>query len=72
MKSKLLTNKLEELIALARVESETNVAIILLALNSARELNDEDDLALIVQDFVREVLLPRVEDRIIAKKIALN
>lgn len=72
MKSKLITKKLEELIALAKVEDEPNVQIIIYALLGAREAKDDGLLASLVQTIITEVLMPNADAKLIAKKIAEN
>ncbi len=59
-KSELITKKLEELTELARVEGEPNVQAILLSLNGARISGDDGLLCANVQEFTRDVLLPRL------------
>ena len=57
MASKLITNKIEELIILSQIEGEQAVQCILNAVLGAREMGDENLLANNVTIFVKEKLL---------------
>lgn len=61
MNSKLITEKIEQLIELAKLEDEPNVQIVLLALAAARETKDDGMLAGKVQEYVKDVLLPNAK-----------
>lgn len=61
--SELITNKLQELIALAKAEGEPNVQIVLFALCGARESGDCHILAEMTQAIVKEVLIPRLDEK---------
>ena len=59
--SNLITDKIEQLIELAKLEGEPNVQIVLLALLGARKMGDDGMLASKVQEYLRDVLLPKLE-----------
>jgi len=59
MKSELITNKIEELIELARVEGEQSVQCILYAILGARAMGDEVLLANNVVAFIKTNLQPK-------------
>ncbi len=69
MKSELLTKKLDELIELAKAENEPNTLVVLLALRGARKANDDELLANSVQTLLRDVLLPKAQEK---RKADLN
>ena len=56
--SDLITEKIESLIALAKLEDEPNVQIVLLALSGARAVQHDGMLAGKVQEYLKDVLLP--------------
>ena len=57
----LISEKIEELIELAKIANDKNVQIILLALSGARHAGDDGLLAEEVQRFIKEVLIPNVQ-----------
>jgi len=59
--NKLISEKIEELIELAKIADDKNVQIILLALLGSRESGDDGYLAEEIQKFVRDVLIPKVQ-----------
>ena len=59
----LIANKLEELIALSKAEGDNNTQIVLNALHASRGMDDDGLLAGHVQEYVKDVLLPRAEQR---------
>lgn len=59
--SELVTQKLDELIRLAQEECEPSVQVVLFGLRGARLAGDEELLAARMQDFIRDVLLPRAQ-----------
>lgn len=71
-RSKLVTEKIDELTQIAQIEGEVNVQIVLLAIRGARESNQDGLLAGIIQDFVKRVLIPNVEAAEAARKTSLN
>lgn len=60
-KSNLITEKIQELIELAKLEGEVNVQIVLLALSGARNSDDDGMLAGKVQEYLRDVLIPKIQ-----------
>lgn len=54
--SDLITKKIDELIALAEMEGEPNVQIILLTLNASRLLEWDGNLAGTVQEFSKQAI----------------
>ena len=62
--SDLVTKKIGELIDLARIEGDTNTQIILLALRGAQCSNDDGLLAMAVQKFIDDVLMPKTQRNI--------
>lgn len=67
-KSKLVDSKIDELIFLAESENDGSAKTILFALRGARRANDEYLLVKNIQDFVKNVLLPLVDEKILAKE----
>lgn len=61
MKSKLFTQKLQELTKLAESEGEPNAQVILLILEGARLGNKDGMLAKRMQQYVEEVLIPEID-----------
>lgn len=61
MNSNLITEKINSLIELAKLEDEPNVQIILLALSGARAANQDVMLAKKVQEYLKDVLMPMLE-----------
>ena len=59
--SDLVIKKIDELIELARIEGDTNTLIILLALRGAQVSDDDGLLAMAVQKFIDDVLLPKAQ-----------
>ena len=57
----LISEKIEELIELAKIADDKNVQIVLLALSGARHAGDDRLLAEEVQRFIKEVLIPNVQ-----------
>ena len=57
----LISEKIEELIELAKIADDKNVQIVLLALSGARAAGDDGLLGEEVQRFIREVLIPNVQ-----------
>jgi hypothetical protein len=62
MKSNLITEKIEQLIELAKLEDDTNTQIILLALSGARASGDDGMLAKHIQKYLIEVLIPKIRN----------
>lgn len=59
MISDLISNKIDELVALAEVEGDSNALIVLLILQGARAVHDDGLFAKKCQEFAKDVLLPR-------------
>lgn len=59
--SPLITEKIDSLIALAKLEGEPNVQIVLLALSGARAMQHDGMLAGKVQEYLKDVLIPLIE-----------
>lgn len=72
MKNQEITNKLEELIALTGKEGETAVQAVLCAVTGARYVGDELMLAEIVDQFCKEVLMPKAKNDMAIRKILMN
>jgi len=60
-RSTLITEKIDQLVALAELEEEPNTQIILLALSGARATGMDGMLATMVQEYVKNVLLPKAK-----------
>ncbi len=58
-KSDLITKKLQELVELAKIEQEPSVQIVLLTLLGARCGNLDGMLANKVQEYTKDVLIPK-------------
>lgn len=71
-KSSLITEKIEQLIALAEVEDEVNVRIVLLALSGARTSDMDGMLAAKVQEYLKDVLIPKIRADREAAAASLN
>lgn len=71
-KSNLITEKIQELIELAKLEGEPNVQIVLLALSGARHSEDDALLAVKVQEFIKDVLIPNIKSKQIAQVASQN
>jgi hypothetical protein len=61
MKSKI-TKKIENLIELARLEDDANTQIVLLALAGARKSGDDGMLATHIQQYLKDVLIPKIRN----------
>jgi len=59
MKSKQVTAAIDELLEMAREEGDTNVQIILRAMRAARTTGDDSMLAAKIQEYIKDVLLPK-------------
>lgn len=70
--SDLITQKLDELITLAQIEGEPNVQIVLLGLSGARTIRDDGLLAEKVQEFIKDVLLPKAKRDKNSSQASLN
>lgn len=70
--SNLITEKLEQLIELSKVENEVNVQIIIHSLLGAREMGCDGILAAKVQEYLKDVLIPMANRGIEEKKASLN
>ncbi len=60
MESNIIDNKVEELLALAKVEGYNNLQILLLGYRGSKAIDQDGLLAAHVQDFIRETLIPNV------------
>lgn len=60
-KSKLITDKIDQLITLSRLEQEPNVEIILLTLRGTRITGFDGELAKKVKEYTRDFLLPKIK-----------
>jgi hypothetical protein len=57
----LIQEKIDELVQLAQAEGDINTEIILHSLSGARNAHDDGLLAVFVQKFTKEVLLPKAQ-----------
>ena len=55
----IIETKIKELIALAEVEGDVNVQIVMLILHGSRLVGDDGLLAAKVKEFAKDVLRPR-------------
>lgn len=55
----IIETKIKELIALAEIEGDANVQIVMLILHGSRLVGDDVLLATKVQEFAKDVLRPR-------------
>ena len=70
--SSLITNKINELIKLAEMDGDYNTRTVLLALNGSRLGNVDGMLASKVQEYVADVLIPKVKSDFTSYKASLN
>lgn len=71
-RSKIITQKIEELTKLAELEGEPNVQIVMLALSGARQVFHDGLLAGKVQEFLRDVLMPEIKRGMNEKRAQQN
>lgn len=68
----LIAEKIADLIEIAILEDEPNVQIILLALNGARMSGDDGILAKHIQQYLKEVLIPKIQIDSFMKQVEIN
>ncbi len=71
-KSQLITNKIDELIALARVENDNNTLIVLLGLQGSRNVDMDGLFARETQKTLMNVMMPALKAQVIAIQAANN
>lgn len=68
----LINKKLDELIALAELESDVNAQIILHCLRGARAAGEDGNLAALVQQYIITSLMPKAMQAIHDNKAVKN